>query len=90
MSKSQIVLSPTPTHTPTPTILYRTLPRYANFKSAYFYDSTGQPGKEKGKMMVEDKALRPDLRLARSDPGLRRVSEFAKWFATWVDGEGPG
>ena len=36
-----------------------------------------------------DKALRPDLRLARSDPGVRKVAEVVRWFADWVGGEGP-
>lgn len=34
-----------------------------------------------------DKALRPDLRLGRSDPGVRKVAEVVRWFAEWVGGE---
>jgi hypothetical protein len=40
-------------------------------------------------MLPEDEALRPDLRLSRSDAGVRKVAEWAKWFADWVGGEPP-
>ncbi|KAK4685343.1 chitinase, partial [Tremellales sp. Uapishka_1] len=59
---------------PTITILYRTSPSYA--------------GREM-KMCPEDRALRPDLRLARSDAALRKVVDFARWFAGEFGGEGP-
>jgi len=42
-----------------------------------------------GNMMAEDRALRPDLRVGRSDAGVRRIAEIAKWFAEWVNGNGP-
>jgi hypothetical protein len=41
------------------------------------------------KMVPEDKSQRPDLRIGRSDPGIRRVAEVARWFADWVGGEPP-
>lgn len=59
------------------TILYRTMPRY---------DSHLALGK---RMMLKDQLLRPDLRLGRSDPGIRKVAEVAKWFAEWMEGEPP-
>lgn len=40
-------------------------------------------------MVPEDRAFRPDLRLARSDAGVRKVAEVARWFAEWVGGEAP-
>ena len=40
-------------------------------------------------MLAEDKIFRPDLRLARSDAGLKRVVDHARWFAAWLGGEGP-
>ena len=40
-------------------------------------------------LLPEDKALRPDLRLGRSDPGVRKVEEYARWFADWVGGDAP-
>lgn len=39
--------------------------------------------------VAEDRMLRPDLRLERSDMGVRRVKEVAVWFARWVGGEPP-
>jgi hypothetical protein len=40
-------------------------------------------------MVPQDRALRPDLSLARSDPGIRRIAELAHWCAEWVGGEAP-
>ncbi|BEI83209.1 hypothetical protein CcaverHIS002_0310770 [Cutaneotrichosporon cavernicola] len=44
---------------------------------------------ERGKINAEDQALRPGLRLARSDRGVQAVAEMARWCADWVGGEGP-
>jgi hypothetical protein len=40
-------------------------------------------------VLPEDKALRPDLRLARSDLGVRKVKEVSWWFAGLVGGHVP-
>jgi len=36
-----------------------------------------------------DRELRPDLRLGRSDLGVRRVGEVVKWFAGFIGGDAP-
>ncbi|OCF32725.1 hypothetical protein I316_05646 [Kwoniella heveanensis BCC8398] len=43
----------------------------------------------KGTMLREDKALRPDLRVGRSDAGVKRVEGVVRWFAHWIGGEAP-
>ncbi len=83
---AQLILSPSPSHTPRPTILYRTLPRYTT-QSDYAYRAK-RDGSDKS-MLPEDRAVRPDLQLARSDAGVKKVVEYARWFARWVGGEGP-
>ena len=85
--KAQIVLSPTPSFSPKPVILYRTLPRYTG-ENDHVYRPAG-PGRPGQKIVSEDKALRPDLRLGRSDPGVRRVADTVAWFSAWVGGQGP-
>ncbi|WVF67519.1 hypothetical protein IAT40_002275 [Kwoniella sp. CBS 6097] len=40
-------------------------------------------------MSREDRALRPDLRVGRSDAGVKRVEGVVRWFAEWIGGEGP-
>lgn len=90
----QLVLSPSRDYSPPkPIVLYRTLPRYTAVRSDYVYRAgprgAEQPG-QRGEINAEDRALRPDLRLARSDPGLLAVAKLADWCAEWVGGEGPG
>ena len=85
--KPQLVLSSSNPQTKA-TVLYRTLPRFTGRTD---YDRASPTGKHAGgadgaKMVPEDKALRPDLRMARSDPGVRRVADMARWFADWVGG----
>lgn len=41
------------------------------------------------RIVAEDEALRPDLRLSRSDAGVRKVADWARWFSNWVGGEPP-
>ncbi|KAL1413037.1 hypothetical protein Q8F55_000786 [Vanrija albida] len=90
---AQLVLSPTGGQLPAaPIVLFRTLPRYSAILGDYVY----RPGArgavaagDRGDMMEEDARLRPDLRLARSDPGMRRVADMARWCAEWVGGEAP-
>jgi len=84
-NKDQIVISPNQGSTPKMTVLYRTLPRYLiTVESKY-----GQAMESKKRMVPEDKSLRPDLRIGRSDVAIRRVGEYVEWFANWVGGEGP-
>lgn len=89
--KAQLVLS-TSFPTPRPVVLYRTMPRFTSAAN-YVRSSPRIRGyvqaRASGKMTPEDRALRPDLRIGRSDPGIRRVAETVKWFADWVGGEGP-
>jgi hypothetical protein len=40
-------------------------------------------------VLSEDKVLRPDLRLSRSDLGVRKVGEIVRWFAGFVGGHVP-
>ncbi|WVQ80043.1 hypothetical protein IAT38_002144 [Cryptococcus sp. DSM 104549] len=86
----------TPSNSPRITVLYRSLPRYTTgAKSDYIYRAPNAAapwaaGKEDKRMMVhEDRQLRPDLRLGRSDMGVRKVAEVVRWFAMWVGGEAP-
>ncbi|KLT41167.1 hypothetical protein CC85DRAFT_286727 [Cutaneotrichosporon oleaginosum] len=77
---------------PKPVVLYRTLPRYAAARGDYVYRAAPRgavPSGERGEISAEDRALRPDLRLARSDRGVQAVAEMARWCAEWVGGEGP-
>jgi hypothetical protein len=85
---------------PKVTILYRTLPqrqRQAAVASASDYlpphlrvlRHQGHQAHDEEAILPEDKALKPDLRLERSDMGIRKVREVADWFARWVGGEGP-
>ncbi|WVQ95109.1 hypothetical protein IAU59_002203 [Kwoniella sp. CBS 9459] len=46
------------------------------------------PGKT-ATMRIEDRMLRPDLRVGRSDAGVKRVEGVVRWFAEWIGGEGP-
>ncbi|WWC90521.1 uncharacterized protein L201_005457 [Kwoniella dendrophila CBS 6074] len=93
---SQLSLSPN--HSPKITILYRTLPRYESVsRTDYIYRPPKPIGgveegkvKDRGEIVLEDKILRPDLRLGRSEAGVRKVESIVKWFANWVGGEGPG
>ena len=74
------------------TVLYRTLPRRqpaSGLAENYAIPRFGVPRREEDVLVPEDAALRPDLRLERSDMGIRRVKEVADWFARWVDGEAP-
>ncbi|BEJ14042.1 hypothetical protein CspHIS471_0312160 [Cutaneotrichosporon sp. HIS471] len=77
---------------PKPVILFRTLPRYAATRADYVFRA-GPRGAvssgERGEINAEDRALRPDLRLARSDRGVQAVAEMARWCADWVGGKGP-
>ena len=59
-----------PTSSPRMTILYRTLPKTLH----------------DGDMGPADRALRPDLHLARNDAVVRKVAELARWVAAWVGG----
>ncbi|OCF57606.1 hypothetical protein L486_05065 [Kwoniella mangroviensis CBS 10435] len=92
-------ISISPHHSPKITILYRTLPRYESAaRNDYIYQPPTRLGKPpttggkgtRGRMLLEDKMLRPDLRLGRSEVGIRRVEGIARWFAEFVGGEGPG
>ncbi|WWD19209.1 hypothetical protein CI109_103667 [Kwoniella shandongensis] len=95
-SKEPFHLVLTPHNTPKMTILFRTLPRCTTpaTTSDYIYKprlgGVQQHGQGKGKIWPEDAALRPDLRLGRSDAGVRKVAEVVRWFAEWVGGEGAG
>ena len=40
-------------------------------------------------MVQKDRLLRPDLRLGRSDMGVRKVAEIARWFAQLIGGDVP-
>ncbi|KAK8854650.1 hypothetical protein IAR55_003389 [Kwoniella newhampshirensis] len=98
IESSHLIL--TPHNAPKITILFRTVPRYATFsKTDYLYRQQSHPAGgvrkgapedgEKGRSMLpEDRAVRPDLRLGRSDAGIRKVGEIVRWFAEWVGGEG--
>jgi hypothetical protein len=90
---AQIVLSPSSGFSPKPTILYRTLPRYSAARADHVYRAPEAPRaaavRGRGGIFPEDRALRPDLQLARSDAGVRKVFEHARWFADWVGGEEP-
>lgn len=68
------------------TILYRTLPRYHAAHNDYIHANKDQEG---AKMIHEDRLLRPDLRLSRSDMGVRKVAEIARWFAQLIGGDAP-
>lgn len=81
-------------------ILFRTLPRRTAARSDYLpprstrdksrnFGRFGEMPPPVARMMAEDEALRPDLRLSRSDAGVRKVAEWARWFANWVGGEPP-
>lgn len=89
----QLVLSPRNGRLPPkPVILFRTLPRYAATRADYVYRPGlrgAVPSGERGEINAEDRALRPDLRLARSDRGVQAVAELARWCADWVGGQGP-
>lgn len=52
-------------------------------------DPAAQAAGAAGAISSEDAAFRPDLRLGRSDAGVKRVAEWARWFADWVGGEPP-
>ncbi|WVR09474.1 hypothetical protein IAU60_006541 [Kwoniella sp. DSM 27419] len=84
-------LSLSVSNSPKITILYRTLPRYYSDPKDYVYhQSSGRlDDAYKGSMLKEDRALRPDLRVGRSDAGVKRVDGVARWFAEWVDGKAP-
>jgi hypothetical protein len=82
--KDQIVLSPSQGNAPKMTVLYRTLPRYTIVVQSKY----GQAVDTDKKMVQVDKGLRPDLRIGRSDLGIRKVGEVVDWFAEWVGGEG--
>ena len=73
---------------PKATVLYRTLPRYIGRMDYERASPIGRrrQGADGARMVPEDKALRPDLRMARSDPGVRRVADMARWFADWAGG----
>ncbi|ORY35745.1 hypothetical protein BCR39DRAFT_31153 [Naematelia encephala] len=77
-NKAELVVSNNFGAKPKLVIVYRTMPRHTTDKRGGI-----------DKIVPEDKALRPDLRLARSDPGVRKVAECARWFAEWIGGEGP-
>ncbi|RXK35067.1 hypothetical protein M231_07687 [Tremella mesenterica] len=85
--QAQLVLSPTTGRTPQITILYRTLPRYKSARSDYVYGRNR--ARAEGDVQLEDASLRPNLELGRSDAGIRRVKEYARWLAEWVEGEPP-
>lgn len=75
-------------------ILYRTLPRQAHanpyvHRAPRVSRTRSDSQSQEVKFEAEDVALRPDLRLGRSDPGVRRVAEMARWFADWVGGVPP-
>lgn len=70
---------------PKVTILYRTLPRYSA-QNPYQHTTKDHPG---AKVVPQDRLLRPDLRLSRSDMGVRKVAEVARWFAQFIGGDGP-
>ncbi|WVW85445.1 hypothetical protein I302_107483 [Kwoniella bestiolae CBS 10118] len=98
-SKEPSHISISPHHSPKITILYRTLPRYeSSSRNDYIYQPPNRVGasmnvgeeRARGRMLLEDKMLRPDLRLGRSEIGIRRVEGVARWFAGFVGGEGPG
>lgn len=79
------------------TILYRTLPRrasptdYLPSRNPHQLRNFHEEGRacRSSAFIAEDALLRPDLTLGRSDPGVRRVAEWARWFAEWVGGEMP-
>lgn len=68
------------------TVLYRTIPRYHSAVNAYQHTTKDQAG---AKMVPEDRLLRPDLRLGRSDMGVRKVGEVVRWFANFIGGDAP-
>ena len=87
--KAHLALSSTKTHSPSVTVVYRTLPRYGGMDD-YKPSTRGRRSTApRGGMDPQDKLLRPDLRLGRSDAGVRKVAEVARWFAEWVGGEPP-
>lgn len=68
------------------TVLYRTLPRYHAAHSEYVHAIKDQAG---AKVAHGDRLLRPDLRLGRSDMGVRKVAEVARWLAELIGGDAP-
>jgi hypothetical protein len=81
---AQITISSTPPSKIT--ILYRTLPRYHLPSNPYAHITSNENG---AKVVPGDRELRPDLRLGRSDLGVRRVGEVVKWFAGFIGGDAP-
>lgn len=67
-------------------ILYRTLPDYHLPSNPYIHTTAESIG---AKVVPEDRELRPDLRLGRSDLGVRRVGEIVRWFAGFIGGDAP-
>lgn len=80
-------------------VLYRTIPRYETTTIDDYRYRGHRPGlypptpsdhpPTSRTMIAEDRALRPDMRLSRSDVAIRKVAELARWFASWVGGEPP-
>jgi hypothetical protein len=79
-------------------VLYRTLPRYETTTVDDYRYKGSRPGRPSPEvdlpatsrdMLAADRALRPDMRLGRSDVAIRKVGELAQWFAAWVGGEAP-
>jgi hypothetical protein len=85
MDPAQITISVNSKPLPKITILYRTLPRYTSGND-YAYTTKDSSG---AKVLQEDRLLRPDLRLGRSDLGVRKVGEIGRWFAGFIGGEAP-
>lgn len=91
--EARIVISPRSGWAPEPPcIAFRTLPRYDATHDDYVYRAGPRGAEQKGErgpMKLQDRILRPDLSLARSDPGIRCVAEMAAWCAELYGGEGP-
>ncbi|WVN86213.1 uncharacterized protein L203_101374 [Cryptococcus depauperatus CBS 7841] len=83
-------------NSPKVTVLYRTLARYttptlldyAQRSQAAMPAQDVEAGSLKSfrKVVKEDKLLRPDLRLGKSDMGVRVVGDTVAWFESWLSG----
>ena len=73
-----------------PVVAFRTLPRYSAKVGDYVYRPGPRGAEEEGQrgpMLLEDRNLRPNLDLGRSDPRIRRVREMVEWCTDWFGGE---
>ncbi|ODN90761.1 hypothetical protein L198_06077 [Cryptococcus wingfieldii CBS 7118] len=81
-------LNITPSTNPKITILFRTIPSFTTAsRSDYIYrrPNTILPDYgEKKEVVKGDRQLRPDLRLGKSDVGIRKVGDVVAWFEEWL------